>query len=162
MQGTPSKGITLDLWRHPLTTSELGMCIFRKVESPYWIWFLQGARGPSETLLACPREKGNGLVLSKLSPIAPAWPRFLMMCLCSGTRSRFLAIGFRPKVRSAPAPGNWWGWWGNRIDKICWALLLCQALSYAFDLFVQLTHLILLRWGLEFIRTRYIWIRTEG
>lgn len=55
-------------------TSELCMCIFRKVESSYWIWFLQGAWNSSETLLVFPRKKGNGLALPKPSPIAQAWP----------------------------------------------------------------------------------------
>lgn len=69
--------VTLDLSRTRSAHSlqNFGMCTFGKVESSYGIWLLQGARGPSETLLVFPREKGNGLDLSKLSPIARPDPR---------------------------------------------------------------------------------------
>lgn len=110
--GLFSVTLVLPRMRSAHSLQNFGMCTFGKVESSYGIWLLQGAWGPSETLLVFPREKGNGLVLSKLSPIAQAWspPPSLMIYLFSGTRSRFPAIRIWQKVNSAPAPSSWWGW----------------------------------------------------
>lgn len=67
------------------------------------------APGPSDTLTVSPRMKGNGLVLSELNPTAWARPPSWMVYLPSGTKSRFLAVGFWQKVNNVPAPSSWWG-----------------------------------------------------
>lgn len=68
--------LTLHLLRMKSAHSlrNFGMCISRKIESSYWICFLQGAQGPSETLMVLPVEKGHDLVLSKLNSLLRPGP----------------------------------------------------------------------------------------